>query len=116
MPRVATARLHKRSISGSSGVATIQPATGDDASDRVAGNERDLRFSDQLLRLVRERGEGRVGAEKAADGSDREPRIMAFTLRGRCSECVRGRLPLPEALRDELGPLLLAPALQHLEV
>src|SRR5439155_18987660 len=41
---------------------------------------------------------------------------MAFTLRGRCSECVRGRLPLPEALRDELGPLLLAPAVQHLEV
>ena len=39
-----------------------------------------------------------------------------FTLRGRCSECVSGRLPLPEALRDELGPLLLAPALQHLEV
>lgn len=57
-----------------------------------------------------------VGAEKAADGSDREPRIVAFTLRGRCSECVRGRLPLPEALRDELGALLLAPAVQHLEV
>ena len=34
----------------------------------------------------------------------------------RCSERVRGRLPLPEALRDELGPLLLAPAVQHLEV
>jgi hypothetical protein len=34
----------------------------------------------------------------------------------RCSECVRGRLPLPEALRDELGALLLAPAVQHLEV
>jgi hypothetical protein len=33
---------------------------------------------------------------------------FAFTLRDRCSECVRGRLPLPEALRDELGPLLLA--------
>ena len=33
-----------------------------------------------------------------------------------CSECDRGRLPLPEALRDELGPLLRAPALQHLEV
>jgi Protein of unknown function (DUF3237) len=58
----------------------------------------------------------RGGAEKAADDSDRERRIMAFTLRGRCSECVRGRLPLPEALRDELGPLLLAPAVQHLEV
>src|SRR5436305_6438143 len=41
---------------------------------------------------------------------------MAFTLPGRCSECVRGRFPLPEALRDELGPLLLAPAVQHLEV
>ena len=35
---------------------------------------------------------------------------------GRCSECVRGRLPLPETLRDELGALLLAPAIQHLEV
>jgi hypothetical protein len=35
---------------------------------------------------------------------------------GRCSECVRGRLPLLEALRDEPGPLLLAPAVQHLEV
>ena len=46
----------------------------------------------------------------------RGARIMAFTLRGRCSECVRGRLPLPEALRDELGALLLAPAVQHLEV
>jgi energy-coupling factor transporter ATP-binding protein EcfA2 len=45
------------SISGSSGVATIQPATGDDASARVADSARDLCFSDQLLRLVRERGE-----------------------------------------------------------
>ena len=51
-----------------------------------------------------------------ADGSDREPRIMAFTLRARCSECVRDRRPLPEALRDELGALLLAPAAQQLEV
>ena len=33
-----------------------------------------------------------------------------------CSECVRGRLPFQEALRDELGPLLLAPAVQHLEI
>jgi hypothetical protein len=80
------------------------------------GSERDLPFSDQLPRLLCERREGRVDAEKAADGSDREPRIMAFTLRGRCSERVRGRLPLPEALRDELGPLLLAPAVKHLEV
>ena len=40
----------------------------------------------------------------------------AFTLRDWCSECVRGRLPLPEALRDELSPLLLASAVQHLEV
>jgi hypothetical protein len=40
----------------------------------------------------------------------------AFTLRGGLSECVRGRLPLPEALRDELGVLLLASAVQHLEV
>jgi hypothetical protein len=31
-------------------------------------------------------------------------------------ECARGRLPLAQALRDELGPLLLAPAVQHLEV
>jgi hypothetical protein len=45
-----------------------------------------------------------------------EPRIMGFTLPGRCSECVRGRLPFPEALGDELGALLLAPAVQHLEV
>jgi uncharacterized membrane protein YraQ (UPF0718 family) len=51
-----------------------------------------------------------------AGGSDQEPSIMAFALRGRCSECVRGRLPLPEAPRDELGALLLAPAVQHLEV
>ena len=41
---------------------------------------------------------------------------VSAAKRGRCSECVRGRLPLPEALRDELGPLLLAPAVQHLEV
>src|SRR3982075_590939 len=34
--------------------------------------------------------------------------------RVRCSECVRGRLPLPEALGDELGPLAPAPAVQHL--
>jgi hypothetical protein len=32
------------------------------------------------------------------------------------SECVRGRLPLPQALRDELGPLLHARAVQHLDV
>ncbi len=37
------------------------------------------------------------------------------TQRG-CSEGVRGRLPLPEALRDEPGALLFAPAVQHLEV
>jgi CBS-domain-containing membrane protein len=43
------------------------------------------------------------------------PTPIAHTS-GRCSECVRGRLPLPEALRDELGPLPLTPALQHLEV
>src|SRR5690349_9098922 len=41
---------------------------------------------------------------------------MAFTPRGRCSECVRGRLPLPEALRDELGALFLASAVEHLKV
>ena len=52
--------------------------------------------------------------DRSRDGRSRLTR--SFTLRGRCSECVRGRLPLPEALRDELGPLLLAPALQHLEV
>ena len=86
------------------------------AFDERAGSERDLHFSDQLLRLVRERREGREGAEKAAAGSDREPRIMAFTPRGRCSECVRGRLPLPETLGDELCPLLSAPAVEHLEV
>src|SRR3954452_23658160 len=32
------------------------------------------------------------------------------------SEYVRGRLPLQESLRDELGALLLAPAVQHLKV
>src|SRR3954468_1640762 len=32
------------------------------------------------------------------------------------SEYVRGRLPLPESLCDELGALLLAPAVQRLEV
>jgi hypothetical protein len=58
----------------------------------------------------------REGAEKAADGPDREPRIMAFALCGRYSECVRGRFPFAETLRDELGALLLAPAVQHLEV
>ena len=52
--------------------------------------------------------------DRSRDGRSRLTR--SFTLRGRCSECVRGRLPLPEALRDELGPLLLAPAVQHLEV
>jgi hypothetical protein len=52
--------------------------------------------------------------DRCRDGRSRLTR--SFTLRGRCSECVRGRLPLPEALRDELGPLLLAPAVQHLEV
>jgi hypothetical protein len=39
-----------------------------------------------------------------------------FTLRSRCSECARGRLPLSEPLLDELGALLLAPALQYPEV
>src|SRR5262249_38952023 len=34
----------------------------------------------------------------------------------RRSECVRGRLPLLEALLDELSPFLLASAVQHLEV
>ena len=33
-----------------------------------------------------------------------------------CSERVRGRLPLLEALRDELYTLLLASAIQHQEV
>jgi len=46
--------------------------------------------------------------------------MQAFAPRrrgsGLTSECVRGGLPLPEALRDELGPLVLAPAVQHLEV
>src|SRR3954453_7611064 len=34
----------------------------------------------------------------------------------RRSKCVRGRPPLPEALRDELAPLFLTPAVQQLEV
>src|SRR3954453_17157254 len=33
-----------------------------------------------------------------------------------CSVCVRGRLPLPESLCDELGALLLAAAVHDLEV
>src|SRR5207247_311923 len=37
-------------------------------------------------------------------------RIMAFRYPLGASECVRGRLPLLKALRNELGPLLLAPA------
>ena len=41
---------------------------------------------------------------------------ISAALRDRYSERVRGRLPLPEALRDELGPPLLASAVQHLEV
>jgi hypothetical protein len=32
------------------------------------------------------------------------------------SECVRGRFPLPKPLHDELGALLRAPALEHLEI
>jgi hypothetical protein len=32
------------------------------------------------------------------------------------SEGVRGRLPLAEALRDELGPLVLTSGVQHLEI
>src|SRR5215217_137181 len=39
-----------------------------------------------------------------------------LVLRLSCSECVPGRLPLAQALRDELGPLLLATTVQHLEV
>src|SRR5947208_268526 len=51
---------------------------------------------------------------RSRDGRSRLTR--SFTLRARCSECVRGRLPLPEALRDEMGPLLFAPTVQHLEI
>jgi 2-polyprenyl-6-methoxyphenol hydroxylase-like FAD-dependent oxidoreductase len=34
----------------------------------------------------------------------------ALVVAGVTSERIRGRLPLPQALRDELGPLLRAPA------
>lgn len=46
------------------------------------------------------------------------PRPTAVARLGcdRGSECVRGRFPILEALRDELSPLLLASAVQHLEV
>jgi hypothetical protein len=43
-------------------------------------------------------------------------KLELFHATGRCSERVRGRLPLPEALPDELGPPFFAPAVQHLEV
>src|SRR5207244_12994957 len=57
---------------------------------------RSIRMTPSLL--------ARWSASKGAAvfSSHRKPRVMAFTLRGRCSECVRGRLPLPETLRDEL--------------
>src|SRR6187549_3029154 len=42
--------------------------------------------------------------------------MMTISRPGSTSERVRGRLPLLEALRDELGSLLLALAVQHLEV
>jgi hypothetical protein len=74
-----------------------------------------LHFSDQLLRLVGERREGRVAPRKPLTA----PTVSPASWRSRCcrcSECVRGRLPLPEALGDELGPLLRAPAVEHLEV
>ena len=54
-------------------------------------------------------------SEPSEENAGSSPGPQVFIV-GRCSECVRGRLPLPEALRDELGPLLLAPAVQHLEV
>jgi hypothetical protein len=53
---------------------------------------------------------------RLSDSSDCEPRIIRVHATPKCSECVRGRLPLPEALGDELGPLLLAPTVEHLEV
>ena len=67
---------------------------------------------------------GGAGAARARDvwaGGVRQHvrRRLSASLRSegvRRSERVRGRLPLPEALRDELGPLLLASAVEHLEV
>ena len=47
--------------------------------------------------------------------SAEEPEVLADRLQAH-SECDRGRLPLLEALRDEFGPLLLAPAVQRREV
>ena len=51
-------------------------------------------------------------AARGGSASDRQQPDRASP----CSECVRGRLPLPEALRDEVGPLLLVSTVQHLEV
>ena len=51
-----------------------------------------------------------------AVGRQSVTRIMAFRYPLGASECVRGRLPLLKALRDELGPRFLAAAVQHLEV
>jgi hypothetical protein len=66
----------------------------------------------------------RAGQPAAVRAPSRRPRRAAWrtaprpfgasAANVRCSECVRGRLPLPEALGDELGPLVPAPAVQHL--
>jgi hypothetical protein len=64
------------------------------------------------------------GRKRASNGSggNRTPATFQSDLvelpyaKRRCSECVRGRLPLAKALRDELSPLLFAPTVQHLQV
>jgi len=75
-------------------------ATRQSRSDRAArGVARPklvrTRDEDRPVRLV-----GRATARPTFDGRNHVSPILAFTLRGRWSECVRGRLPLPQALRD----------------
>jgi hypothetical protein len=69
-----------------------------------------------------------AGAEKSArrlrpekpwfrtEGPGFDSRHLHWLVTDGCSECVRGRLPLAEALRDQFGPILFAPAVQHLKV
>ena len=63
-----------------------------------------------------EEGHSAVLDEERSKDRSALTHIEDDAIRGGLSECVRGRLPLPEALRDELGVLLLASAVQHQEV
>src|SRR5205823_1713919 len=78
---------------------------GDDGGEResLAASAPPFEISEDLLHapcII-------AGAGGAAQGLTR-----SSTPRGRCSECVRDRCPLPEALRNELAPLFLAPAVE----